>query len=115
MERVLEGIASWYGPRFEGRTTASGERFDEDALSAAHATLALGTHVRVTNLRNGRSVVVRINDRGPRYRHRLIDLSRAAAVKLGMIRPGTVPVRVEVLSERASEGGRRSSSGERVP
>ena len=114
MERVLEGIASWYGPRFEGRTTASGERFDENALTAAHATLALGTRVRVTNLRNGRSVVVRINDRGPRYRHRLIDLSRAAAAALGMIRRGTAPVRVEVLGERATEGERGPSSGKRV-
>ncbi len=116
MERVLHGIASWYGPRFQGRTTASGERFDQNALTAAeHATLELGTRVRVTNLRNGRNVVVRINDRGPAYRDRILDLSRAAAVALGMIRPGKVPVRIEVLGEGATEGEPRSSSGGRVP
>jgi peptidoglycan lytic transglycosylase len=109
VKRVLEGIASWYGPRFDGRTTASGERFDEDALTAAHATLALGTRVRVTNLRNGRSVVVRINDRGPAYRDRVVDLSRAAAAALGMIRRGTAPVRLEVLDDGAPEGKRPSS------
>jgi hypothetical protein len=100
--RVLKGIASWYGPGFDGRTTASGESFDEDALTAAHATLALGTRVRVVNLRNGRSVVVRINDRGPRYRNRLIDVSRGAAAALGMIQPGTAPVRLEVLADEGS-------------
>lgn len=115
MTRVLQGTASWYGPRFDGRTTASGERFDEDALTAAHQTLALGTRVRVTNLRNGRSVVVRINDRGPHYRGRSIDLSRGAAAKLGMIHPGTAPVRIEVLGEQAAEGERQPRCGERVP
>jgi rare lipoprotein A len=109
VKEVLEGIASWYGPRFEGRTTASGERFDENALTAAHATLALGTRVRVTNLRNGRKVVVRINDRGPAYPDRILDVSRAAAAVLGMIRPGKVPVRIEVLGERVTEGERPSS------
>jgi rare lipoprotein A len=78
----------------------------------AHATLALGTRVRVTSLRNGRRVVVRINDRGPHYAGRLIDLSRAAAAALGMIRPGTARVRVEVLGDG---GERRSSSGQGVP
>jgi rare lipoprotein A len=110
VKRVLQGTASWYGPRFDGRTTASGERFDEDALTAAHETLPLGTRVRVTNLRNGRTVLVRINDRGPRYRGRVIDLSRAAAAELGMIHPGTAPVRIEVLNEEAPEGERRPSS-----
>jgi rare lipoprotein A len=113
--RVLQGIASWYGPRFDGRTTASGERFDEDALTAAHETLALGTRVRVTNLRNGRSVVVRINDRGPHYRGRSIDLSRGAAARLGMIHPGTAPVRIEVLGDEAPERERPAASGQRVP
>jgi peptidoglycan lytic transglycosylase len=114
-KRVLEGTASWYGPRFDGRTTASGEQFDQDALTAAHATLALGTRVRVTNLRNGRTVVVRINDRGPAYRDRVLDLSRAAAVTLGMIRPGTAPVRIEVLNDSPPERERRPSSGRREP
>ncbi len=113
--RVLEGTGSWYGPRFEGRTTASGEPFDEDALTAAHETLALGTRVRVTNRRNGRTVIVRINDRGPKYRDRVLDVSRPAAVRLGMIPRGTVPVRIEVLGDGASEAQPRPSSDQRAP
>jgi rare lipoprotein A len=93
---ALEGIASWYGPGFDGRKTASGERFDEDALTAAHATLPFGTRVRVTNLRSQRSVVVRINDR-PGYMSRIIDVSRAAADALGMLVTGTAPVRLSIL------------------
>lgn len=92
----FEGIASWYGPGFDGRTTASGEPFDQGALTAAHATLPFGTLVRVTNLRSQRSVVVRINDR-PGYRDRIIDLSRAAANALGMVLSGTARVRLAVL------------------
>jgi len=92
-----EGVASYYGREFKGRRTASGERFDPKALTAAHRTLEFGTRVRVTNLENGRSVVVRINDRGPFKRDRIIDVSRAAAQKLGFVRDGTAPVRLEIL------------------
>ncbi len=91
------GMASWYGPGFHGRKTASGERFDQKALTAAHKTLPFGTRVRVENLANGREVVVRINDRGPFSAKRIIDLSRAAAQKLGMIASGTARVRVTAL------------------
>ena len=96
------GIASWYGPGFHGRQTASGERFDQNALTAAHRSLAFGTRVRVTNLSNGRSVVVIINDRGPFVGGRIIDLSKKAAAKIGMVRQGTAKVRVEVIGRVAS-------------
>jgi rare lipoprotein A len=93
-----EGIASWYGPGFAGRRTANGEIFDPGQLTAAHRTLPFNTHLRVTNLENGRSVVVRINDRGPFSGGRIIDLSRAAAERIGMIGSGTARVRLEPLS-----------------
>jgi len=92
------GTASYYGSRHHGSRTASGERFNQHGLTAAHRSLAFGSRVRVTNLDNKRSVVVRINDRGPHSRGRLIDLSRAAAQKIGMIRSGTARVRVQGLS-----------------
>ncbi len=82
--RPQAGVASWYGPGFHGRTTANGERFNTHALTAAHRTLPFGTKVRVTNKNNGRSVVVRINDRGPYVGGRVIDLSNASARALGM-------------------------------
>ncbi len=88
------GVASWYGPGFRGRKTASGERFRPSALTAAHRTLPFGTRVRVTNLSNSKSVVVRINDRGPFTGGRIIDLSQRAAKKIGMIRSGTAKVKV---------------------
>ncbi len=91
------GIASWYGAQFHGRTTANGERFDMNLMSAAHPTLPMPSHVRVTNLNNGRSLIVRVNDRGPFARGRIIDLSRAAARELGFERDGTAPVRVQNL------------------
>ena len=91
------GEASYYGGHHHGKKTASGERFDQNGLTAAHRTLPFGTQVRVTNLNNERSVVVRINDRGPFVRGRIIDVSRAAAERLGMLRAGVVPVRIEVL------------------
>jgi rare lipoprotein A len=92
------GKASWYGREQQGGPTASGERFNMHALTAAHLRLPMNTHVRVTNLRNGRQVVVRINDRGP-YGHKcIIDLSRAAAERLDMLNAGIVPVRLEVLA-----------------
>ena len=91
------GDASFYGSKFHGRKTASGERFDQHDFTAAHRTLAMGTRVRVTNLDNGKSVVVRVNDRGPYAGKRVIDVSYAAARQLGMISAGVVPVKVEVL------------------
>lgn len=94
---AIEGRASWYGGKFHGRRTANGERFDMDDLTAAHRTLPFGTKVRVTNARNGRSVVVRINDRGPFIGGRVIDLSRGAADAIGMVRTGVAPVRIERL------------------
>jgi rare lipoprotein A len=94
------GVASWYGAWHHGRTTASGERFDQRQLTAAHRSLPFGTRARVINLANGRSVVVRINDRGPFARGRVIDLSYAAASALGMVRRGTARVRIEVLAGR---------------
>lgn len=93
----MRGRASWYGPRFHGRRTASGERFNAGAYTAAHRSLPFGTKVRVTNLRNGRAVIVRINDRGPYSGGRVIDLSKAAAQAIGMIRSGTAPVRIEIV------------------
>jgi rare lipoprotein A len=92
------GYATFYGSEQHGGPTASGERFDKRLMTAAHRTLPMGTRVRVTNTRNGRSVVVRINDRGPYGgRGRIIDVSEAAAVQLDMIEAGVVPVLVEVL------------------
>jgi len=105
----LEGTASWYGPGFHGRKTASGERFDQRAPTAAHRTLELGTRVRVTNVANGRSVIVRINDRTGDT-NCVIDLSRAAGEEIGLIRPGTAPVRLEVL-DTVAEASRRSAEG----
>jgi rare lipoprotein A len=95
---VEYGTASWYGSEVQGRLMASGERFDERALTAAHRTLPLGTTVLVTNLSNGRSVTVCIKDRGPAIGARLIDLSRAAAAILGFVDRGLARVRVQVLS-----------------
>jgi rare lipoprotein A len=92
-----QGIASYYGRRFHGRPTASGEAFDMHALTAAHKTLPFGSRVRVTNKSNGRSVVVRINDRGPFVRGRHIDLSRAAAEQIGIVRSGHGTVELELL------------------
>ena len=91
------GLASWYGPGLHGRRTASGTVRTGAALTAAHRSLPFGTLLRVTNLRNGRTVVVVVDDRGPFVRGRVIDLSRAAARRLGMVRDGVVPVRLEVV------------------
>jgi rare lipoprotein A len=98
---LQRGYATWYGtsPGQEGGPTASGERFHKNALTAAHRTLPMGTMVRVTETRTGRSVVVRINDRGPYGDHsRIIDLSEAAARQLGIIDAGVAPVTIEILS-----------------
>lgn len=94
---VETGIASYYGRQFHGRRTASGERYDQGELTAAHRGLPFGTKVRVTNLANDRRVVVRVNDRGPRTRGRILDLSRRAARELGFVRNGTANVRIEVV------------------
>ena len=91
------GHASWYGDEFADRPTASGERYDPDKLTGAHRTLPLGSKVRVTNLQNGRSVLVIINDRGPYARRRAIDLSYGAARALGMVRRGVARVRIELV------------------
>jgi peptidoglycan lytic transglycosylase len=94
---VQRGMASWYGGKFHGRPTANGERFDKGKKTAAHRTLPFNTVVRVTNRKNGRSVKVRINDRGPFVGGRIIDLSRGAAKELKMIDDGVVPVEIKVL------------------
>jgi rare lipoprotein A len=94
---VEEGLASWYGEPYHGRPTASGERFDQEALTAAHRTLPFGTVARVTNLDSDRSVEVVINDRGPFVEGRIVDLSRAAAAAIGALGPGVVPARLEVV------------------
>ncbi len=103
---VQYGVASWYGGKNQGRLMVCGEPFDEYSMVAAHPTLPLGTEVKVTNLRNGRSVVVRIMDRGPYMAGRTIDLSRAAANLLGFTLRGLAPVRIRVLSTPERPVGR---------
>ena len=93
-----DGFASYYGASFAGRRTASGERFDPQAFTAAHRDLPFGTKMRVTNLDNGRTVIVRINDRGPYAHGRIVDVSWAAARELGMLRSGVARVRVELAN-----------------
>jgi len=101
------GLASWYGPKFHGKTTASGEVFDMHALTAAHRRLPFGTVVEVRHRRTGRRVRVRINDRGPFKRGRIIDLSYAAARELGILEEGLAPVRIAVMPGPAHAGERR--------
>jgi rare lipoprotein A len=96
---IQKGLASWYGPEFHGKLTSNKEIYNMHDLTAAHPTLPFGTYVKVTNLDNGKSVVVRINDRGPFVKGRIIDLSYAAAIKLGMSGAGVVPVMIEVLKK----------------
>ena len=98
---LLKGLASWYGGVFHGRMTANGETFDENAFTACHPTLPFGSLVRVVNVANGRSVIVRITDRGALAEGRIIDLSKAAAEKLAMTRSGLAPVVLDVLSRGA--------------
>lgn len=95
------GVASWYGAPFHGRLTANGEAYDQNELTAAHQTLPLPSIVRVTNMENGRSVVVRVNDRGPFITGRILDVSRRAAQLLKFHKKGTTPVRVEVLEKES--------------
>lgn len=94
------GLASWYGTQFHGRRTSNGERYDMFAMTAAHPTLPLPTYVKVTNLENGKTIVVKINDRGPFHQGRLIDLSYVAAAKLGVLTRGTAHVEVESIDPR---------------
>ena len=94
---VQEGLVSWYGEQFHDRPTASGQLFDSTAMTMAHPTLPFGTKVKVTNLRNGRSVVLTVNDRGPFVGKRIADLSQAAAATLGILRRGIAHARLEVL------------------
>ena len=96
---IAVGKASWYGAFHHGRPTASGEPFDMNALTAAHRTLPLGTRLRVTNLTNGRSVNVRVNDRGPAIRGRIIDVSRGAAVALDAVAAGVFPVELTLVDQ----------------
>lgn len=105
------GIASWYGPNFHGKPTANGETFDQWEVSAAHKTLPLPSIVRVTNLGNGRSLVIRINDRGPFKPGRIIDLSRRAAQVLGTEKTGTAQVRVQILAPESRTAKLRAISG----
>ncbi len=101
--RVIEyGVASWYGPDFHGKLTADGERYNQNALTAAHRTLPFNTYVKVINLNNGRNVVVRINDRGPYAKGRIIDLSKRAATILHMIGPGTARVKLVLVRGNAA-------------
>lgn len=96
--RVLEtGVSSWYGPKFHGKLTANGETYDMDGITAAHRTLPFNTEVLVENLDNGKTLVVRINDRGPFAKDRILDLSRGAARKLGVIGPGTANVKLYLV------------------
>jgi rare lipoprotein A len=112
------GVASWYGERHHGRRTANGESYDMQALTAAHPTLPFGTIVAVTNLRNGRTVEVRINDRGPHVGGRLIDLSYAAARAVGLLEMGIGTVRVRVVGPPGTErpvAGESATTGEGAP
>lgn len=98
-EAFQQGVASWYGPKFHGKFTANGERYDMEAMTAAHKSLPFGSKVRVVNLRNGMSTIVRINDRGPFVDNRIIDLSKKAARKINMIGPGTAPVHLYLFEK----------------
>jgi rare lipoprotein A len=108
---VERGVASWYGPDFHGGTTSFGERYDMYAMTAAHKTLPLPAYVQVTNLQNGRSIVVRVNDRGPFSKNRIIDLSYVAAAKLDMIREGTAMVEVRTVGPASTSPPRADRAG----
>jgi rare lipoprotein A len=101
------GEASWYGPEFHGKTTANGERYNMLLMTAAHPTLPFNTLVRVTNLDNGRTAVVRINDRGPFLKGRILDLSYTAARALGANSPGVIRVKIEVVGKASPPPGAR--------
>lgn len=107
---TFQGVASWYGPNFHGKKTSNGEKYNMYAMTAAHKTLPMNTVLRVSNKKNGRSVVVRINDRGPFVKSRIIDLSKAAAKKLDMLATGTAPVALEILGFSSSKKAEVSHS-----
>ena len=109
------GIASWYGPKFHGRKTANGETFDMNTLTAAHRTLPMPSLVRVINLSNGRSLQLRVNDRGPFARNRIIDVSRRAAQLLGFQRQGTARVRVEIIADESQRMKLQAMNGKISP
>jgi len=109
------GVASWYGKKFHGRQTASRERYNMYAMTAAHRTLPLPTYVRVRNLRNNKSIVVRVNDRGPFVHNRMIDLSYAAAIKLDMIRSGTGLVEITAITFDGPGGDQPTNRPNTVP
>jgi rare lipoprotein A len=113
--RVQFGIASWYGPGLQNHVTASGAPFDQHKLTAAHRTLPLGTNVQVTNLKNGRSVIVKVTDRGPWVRTRLIDVSRAAAEVLGFNRRGLTRVKVAIVHPAAQAPAQPADEAVRQP
>lgn len=102
---VAEGIASWYGKKFHGYKTANGEVYDMYQLSAAHKSLPLPSYAEITNLENGRKILVRVNDRGPFHDNRIIDLSYAAAVRLDVVKKGTARVKIEVIDPSTWQGG----------
>lgn len=106
------GMASWYGPGFHNKNTANGELFDENELTAAHRTLQLPSIIRVTNLANGRTVVLRVNDRGPFAKDRILDVSKRAASLLGFKSQGTTKIRLEVLEEASKEVADRAKAGQ---
>jgi len=112
---IEEGMASWYGPGFHGKSTANGEKYDMHAMTAAHRILPLGTIVRVTNNNNGRSLVLRINDRGPFVDDRVIDLSRAAADKLDVVAKGTAPVRIVAMGDQPRTTSVAAKAGDQPP
>jgi rare lipoprotein A len=108
---VQSGVASWYGKDFHGKKTSNGEVYDMHAMTAAHKTLPLGVYLRVKNRENGRETTVRVNDRGPFVKGRIIDLSYAAAKELGVDTVGTAPVRIEALGYRQAGGGKERYKG----
>ena len=107
---AMEGVGAVYSDKLVGRKTASGQAFSQSALTAAHPALPFGTKVRVTNTKNSKSVEVRINDRGPMHAGRVIDLSRAAAAKIGIGKNGTAPVKLEVVGEQRSKEGKKAAN-----
>jgi len=113
--QTQEGLASWYGPGFHGKRTASGEVYDKEAFTAAHKSLPFGTYIRVRSLDTGAGVVVRINDRGPFVEGRIIDLSEAAARMLGMIQSGTARVSIEVIPKDEALAWRGANPDGSIP
>jgi len=112
LKDIQTGVASWYGPGFHGKKTANGEKFNKNRLTAAHKTLPFNTLVKVINTENGKSVTVRINDRGPYAKDRIIDLSEAAAKKIGITKTGTANVKLLLVKGDLENSSKKISSGE---